>query len=210
MKVGGFVLGYVIIVLLDLFAMYYYPGARLITKPLILASLIIWYINSVKERQRPIILLALIFSLFGDVLLLFGGEHFFIAGVGAFLVAQICYFLYFRKFGNLSHKRDKLKAALVIITAIIFYLILYPKLGSMKIPVLLYTIALATMVIYASIQKLSPLIAIGSLLFMISDMSLGLQKFMLNQNVLDLLIMVTYSAAQYLITKGIIDGQTKA
>ena len=210
MKIRGFEIGYLVIVIIDIFAMYNYPGLRLISKPLILATLIIWYVSSVKYKQRPLVLTALIFSLFGDVLLLYGGEIFFISGVGAFLIAQICYALYFKRFGVFKLSADKIKAALIVVVALIFYGILYNKLGNMKIPVLLYTIALTVMIVYASVQKLSPYIAIGGLLFMLSDMSLGIQKFVLQSNNLDLLVMVTYCAAQYLIVKGIIEGQTKA
>lgn len=210
MRIRGFEIGYIALVALDLFAMYYYPGLRLISKPLIVASLIIWYVSCVKYRQRPLVLCALIFSLFGDILLLFGGAVFFIYGVGAFLLAQICYALYFRRFGNFRGRKDKLSSTFVVLIAAVFYFYLYPHLGDMKIPVLLYTVALTAMIVFAVVQRLSVLIAIGSIFFMISDMSLAVQKFVLTDVNLDVFIMTTYCLAQYLMVKGIIDGQTKA
>lgn len=210
MKIRGFEISYIAVVALDLFAMYYYPGLRLISKPLIVASLIIWYVTTVKYRQRPLILCALIFSLFGDILLLFGGAVFFMYGVGSFLLAQLSYALYFRRFGNFKDTMHKLKAAFVVLVAAVFYLILYSHLDTMKVPVLFYTVALSAMIVFAVVQRLSVLIAIGSIFFMISDMSLALQKFVLIDMKLDLFIMITYCLAQYLIVKGIIKGQTEA
>ena len=210
MKVRGFEIGYIAVVALDLFAMYYYPGLRLISKPLIVASLIIWYVTNVKYRQRPLILCALIFSLFGDILLLFGGAIFFMYGVGSFLLAQVSYALYFRRFGNFKDSMNKIKAAFVVLVAAAFYFVLYNHLGTMKVPVVFYTVALTAMIVFAVVQRLSILIAIGSIFFMISDMSLALQKFVLTDVNLNLFIMITYCIAQYLIVKGIIEGQTTA
>lgn len=96
MKLKGFDWTYLVLVLIDIFAMYNYPGLRLISKPLIVSSLLIWYIMQTQEMQRPVILTALMFALIGDIFLLFDYPLFFQLGIAAFLIMQLCYINFFK------------------------------------------------------------------------------------------------------------------
>jgi len=72
--------------------------ARVYSKPLIVTSLIIYFYLITKPISWTLLskamMGALIFSLIGDVLLLW--ENLFIYGLGAFLLAQVCYIIAFK------------------------------------------------------------------------------------------------------------------
>lgn len=206
-SIGRFELLLSILTILDLASMMYIPGLRLITKPLIITAIIVWYLYHVRDRQRNVILLALLFSMIGDTLLVFNNETMFLSGVGAFFVAQIAYTSYFKKFSTLKSKESIIKVALILLVAASFYLYIMPHLGSLKIPVLVYSVALAAMVITGVTQKLSPFISIGAFLFMISDISLAIGKFVMPKNTfIPILVMITYVLAQYFLIKGVIQA----
>src|SRR5690606_17708554 len=71
---------------------------RYLTKPLIILSLIIYFIKGSQlirgSLLRKSVSAALVFSLIGDMLLMF--PHLFLHGIGAFLVAFICYVFAFK------------------------------------------------------------------------------------------------------------------
>ena len=201
MKARTFELVYLLIVLADLYAMYQYPGLRLITKPLIVSSLLIWYINGAGERQSPVILTAMIFALVGDIFLLFDGALFFQLGIAGFLLMQLCYISYFKRWYQKPTGIKVFLSAAVVLIALIFNLVFYDKLGEYKIPVMIYSVAIATMVWFGVNQKLSAFVVTGALLFLISDLTLAYQKFVNKVPIFDLVVMVTYVLAQYQIIK---------
>jgi uncharacterized membrane protein YhhN len=211
-----FTLVFSIIVLLELitgniesFSQFHY-----FTKPLILASLIVFFwsqSHNFPKSIRNITLLALLFSLAGDILLMFVdfSATFFIAGLIAFLLAHIMYILTFTK------KRNKTKSPLLIVIALLVYAIgifyiIKNGLGDMQIPVLLYLTVILTMVAMASLRKGKVpkvsynLVVIGALFFMISDSVLAINKFYQFFASSGIIIMFTYALAQYLIVMGIL------
>ncbi len=203
MKIKGFDWVYIILVLIDIFAIYKYPGLRLISKPLIVSSLLIWYIMQTQELQRPVFLTGLMFALIGDIFLLFDYDLFFQLGIAAFLIMQICYVLIFRN----EYKKPKGKSiyyslAIFLIT-IIFNVVFFDKLGAYKMHVMFYSAAICLMVFFGINQQLSNYIFIGSILFLISDFSLAFNKFVSPNFILPYFIMVTYALAQYFIVKGV-------
>ena len=78
---------------------------RLMSKPLTLMLLLIWF-TSIGFWQGGLLWfgLALVFSLLGDIFLLW--EKFFAPGLGSFLLAQICYVIGFTQDG-LIEVRDQ-------------------------------------------------------------------------------------------------------
>ena len=70
-------------------------GLQLVCKPLIMPALGAYYFAASKEGghlARPVVA-AIVFSWIGDVCLMFqdNNEMYFVAGLGAFLIAQLCY-----------------------------------------------------------------------------------------------------------------------
>ncbi len=184
------------------------------TKPLILTSLIVFFwskSNHLPKAVRNITLLALIFSLTGDILLMFVGTsaNFFIGGLIAFLLAHIMYILTFIKKRNKTINPLFIIITLLIYATGIFYLI-KDGLGDMQIPVLLYLTVILTMVVMAWLRKgkISNksyyLVVVGALFFMISDSVLSINKFYQSFASAGLIIMFTYALAQYLIVMGIL------
>jgi len=185
-----------------------------ITKPLILISLIIYFWKQGKalgKKTKTIMLLALLFSLMGDVLLMFvdRAANFFIGGLIAFLLAHIMYILIFLKHGR-QHKIKPAFIGLVLIYAIGLLYVLYDGLGDMLVPVIVYMTAILIMVVSASQRKGSVskisfvLVFLGALFFMVSDSILALNKFYQPIPYSSILIMSTYASAQYLIVMGIL------
>ncbi|HUH46528.1 MAG TPA: lysoplasmalogenase [Arenibacter sp.] len=170
------------IVLLDLiFGSIGFDGLRLLSKPLILISLIFYFSFNGKHLPKNIFkytFLALCFSLLGDIMLLFDylSSFYFIFGLIAFLLAHIGYTLVFFRQGNKDVPKEFWwMLAVLIIYGLSLYFILMDHLGGLKVPVIIYISAILIMAITAynrkkRIERSSYLfVLIGALFFIISD-----------------------------------------
>ena len=190
---------------------------RYFSKPLIIPLLATIYI-SYQHPRKPIlkdhILLGLFFSWVGDVLLQM--PNLFVPGLLSFLTAHVFYIIYFAKTKSDQHSFFKLRPIMLI--AVMAYLvefiyILWPTLGPMRIPVLIYGITISTMLSAAlwQYQKLENKTAlyfiIGATLFVTSDSLLALNMFKENFSMAGILIMATYILAQLFIVLGAIRVQ---
>lgn len=191
----------------SLMPMYYF------TKPAILTLLIIYFWlqeSPLNKSAKNITLLALLFSLIGDILLMFEDKssNFFIAGLISFLLAHLMYISVFFKSRNKAANRFPILAVLVIYASGIFYF-LKDGLGDMLFPVLAYILIILTMVATAFLRKKSEvtnsynLVLAGAVFFLISDSLLALDKFYLPIPLSSISILLTYALAQYLIVLGI-------
>lgn len=183
------------------------------SKPLILIALIVFFYKQSKHLNksiRVITLLALMFSLIGDVLLMFVNKsaNFFMSGLVAFLIAHIMYISVFYKSRNKTANKLPIIVILLIYASGLFYFLI-DGLGEMLIPVLLYLLVILTMATTAFIRKRSnknsyKLVFIGAVFFMISDSLLALNKFYEPLPFSNISIILTYALAQYLIVLGIL------
>lgn len=191
---------------------------RFYSKPLILFGLIIYFYRITKPIASTLltksILSALIFSWIGDILLLW--SDLFVFGLGAFLMAQICYIIGFRLAQTNPERLDQINfirsfffnLPIYLVAAFLFYLI-NPNLGALKIPVIAYIIVIVSMVATARdrFKKCNPAsfwqVFIGSLLFFISDAVIAISRFFVSFPESGILIMGTYVLAQLLIVMGI-------
>ncbi len=194
-------------------------NAHYLAKPAIIISLIFLFIKtseSLSKLIRTLTLLALIFSLLGDVLLLFvdSSEHFFTLGLVAFLTAHVMYVLLFLKHRNKENSPFTFVLLLLIYAASLFYF-LEDGLGVMLIPVAVYMIVILTMSTTAYLRKNNAnmrsykLVFLGALFFMASDSILALNKFYKPIPWSNISIMLTYAIAQYLIIIGILKLKNK-
>ena len=185
-------------------------------KPFLIPFLFLAVYSCGDFPSKKFLLTALVFSWIGDVVLLFSdkGEVYFIIGLVSFLLSHIAYIILFSKQLRIYSNRNK-AIFWVGITAIIVYLmvmlaILLPRLGDLKIPVIVYAIVLSTMLLFAFKGYLkwnSPAniyILLGAVVFVSSDSILALNKFYEPLKFSSLLIMSTYITAQYLIVVGIL------
>lgn len=189
---------------------------RNISKPLIVITLLAWLYSTtnLKGRFHKRIFIGLIFSLMGDVILMFSASisGFFSWGLVAFLLSHI---LYIRAF-TLDHKSNPnaknpfflwgTGALIIFCIGLFFYL--QPVLGAMQFAVLIYAIVITFMAImalnrYGKVNLSSfQMILTGALSFLLSDSVLAINKFSQPIPQAGVLIMATYMIAQYLIIYG--------
>jgi sterol desaturase/sphingolipid hydroxylase (fatty acid hydroxylase superfamily)/uncharacterized membrane protein YhhN len=153
-----------------------------------------------RGQAQKLLLAALVFSLVGDVLL----PANFIPGLVSFLIAHLCYIALFRQDAPWLPSRKAL--ACTIAAAIVMYAILFPNLPPvLKIAVAAYALVIATMAAQA-IGRATVLkdanaigVAIGALVFMLSDSTLAINKFAVPLPMAEFWVLATYYVAQLLI-----------
>lgn len=200
-----------------------YTWLVIITKPLIAASLLLYFYNisHLTNGFQKRIFAGLVFSLVGDVLLLMVDKdpNFFIAGLISFLLAQISYItaFYLDFKSRIVQIKLLLLGALIIFGTYCFFLFNYlsPGLGDLKIPVLCYAIIISVMAIsatnrYGKVNRVSfVMIFLGAIFFLISDTALAIRKFSHEYDYAGIIIMSTYMLAQYYITVGSLNREVK-
>ena len=130
------------------------------------------------------ITLGLVFSLGGDVALMFKSNKAFLVGLVLFLLAQIVYSIVFT-LPNGFHPQDLIVGAVLLAVAVLVYLYLKPGLGRMKGPVIFYILVICLMVNRAFSaffgDAFTPtqawLMSLGAVLFWISDLVLAINRF---------------------------------
>ena len=189
---------------------------ELLCKPLIMLSIIGFTYKYLREKTYyRIILFAFIFSWLGDVFLLGQSNHelFFVAGLASFLVAHILYAYYFYKSINKKWNQNKsirVTQIFLLFLVVLFYMIMFPGLGELSLPVLFYVSAIGYMGILAvNRYKLVNshsfwLVLLGAFSFILSDSLIGFTKFVNPIPFAHTLIMLFYCLAQYLILKGFV------
>lgn len=215
-----FILIYGVILSVHLYAGYAgYQEIELCSKPALLVSLILFYFVETNNKKvgkfRNLILLGLVFSLGGDVLLMFQNLHngYFVAGLVSFLIGHVFYLWAFTITYLNNHeipliKRQGWVMILVLGYGIMFFREIKEHVGSLIGPVLLYTAAITIMLLmavnrYGRVGKNSFwLIAVGAALFVASDSFLAWNKFVHQLPNSHFLIMATYGLAQLLIMLG--------
>ena len=187
---------------------------QIFLKPLIIISLI-GYLDSqllsITKGLSKWILGALIFSLAGDVLLMFEEKNsiFFLLGLSSFLLAHIFYIVFFHH----VRLKEKVKSNPWFLVAVVIYYaalitLLSPWLGDMKIPVLVYGIVISFMfmlamhMLFIKNKPAGRWMMIGALLFVMSDSILAINKFYQTFEIAGILIILTYGIAQLFIVEG--------
>ena len=192
---------------------------RYITKPLITISLMLFIFLTIKRKSRfsNKIIAGLFFSLLGDVSLMFASDRelFFMVGLGAFLIAHVFYIsAFYLDCTNKIEVENRYVLSIFMVFGFIciaFYYSIHPYLNGLNIPVLVYTFVISLMAITAALrygktnEKSFTMILVGAILFMFSDSLLAYTKFVEQLEIGHLLVMVSYMAAQFLITMGTVE-----
>ncbi len=149
------------------------------------AAIHAYIIKGLEGIYTPMIISGLVFSFFGDILLVYGYKNiFFIAGLACFLVTQIIYGIAFTLTAGI-YLWDVILFTALIAILLFAYKALKMDVGSLKLPVLLYMLAIVYMLskavslLYNDAIPLTQagMVASGALLFVISDAILALAKF---------------------------------
>ncbi|WP_340110824.1 lysoplasmalogenase [Maribellus mangrovi] len=191
-----------------------------IFKPLILVWIGMYFLLHARHIERKVLrlaLLALLASWCGDLFMMFATDSiYFILGIASFMVAQALYAFLFLHTINLSGKKPFLKKKPFwmipyISYGIIIYIVLFPHLGAvLRISVFVYFVAILTMSVmalnrYGNGHPVSfVMVFTGSLLFIVSDSLIAVNRFLVAIPFEGLLVMSTYIAAQYLIMRGLL------
>jgi uncharacterized membrane protein YhhN len=221
MKINFFTIIFTIIVVLELIfgSFESYTYWHYFTKPAIVITLLLFFIFNSDHLNifiKSVTILALLFSLLGDVLLMFvsNSEHFFIAGLVSFLLAHIMYILVFLRDRNRKKNSMPFIAFLLLYATGLFFLI-KDGLGDLLIPVLVYMTVILVMATTAFMRKGIVIdrgylyVFIGAVFFMVSDSLLATNKFYTTLPFSNVCIMTTYAVAQFLIVLGILKSHKK-
>jgi len=157
---------------------------RYIFKPLTILLILYIPINHFQYfwgiNYSSLIIAGLFLSMFGDIFLMFS-EKYFIPGLIAFLLAHLVYIAAFISVDGIHYSWISF---IFLITGILIFKLLNKKLGKLQIPVALYISAIAIMAWQSWELCLSTgsygfgLAAVGTILFLISDFALSVNKFL--------------------------------
>jgi uncharacterized membrane protein YhhN len=200
---------------------------RYYTKPLLMSVLyVIMAVETVDtshKRSKLIITFAILFSLGGDLLLLYDNDKsYFTLGLLSFLLVHILYTIFFLRMKRFSIKRvSVVLAGAVVITGYLFSVLnsIWTRIADdgLDVQIIAYSVVSAIMFL-AALNTINGRRARragwlnfvpGAVLFIISDSLLGIAKFYNFINppkellpVLNSAVMLTYGAAQMLIITG--------
>jgi uncharacterized membrane protein YhhN len=164
-------------------------------------------------QERRWLIFALVFSAAGDFLLAMPWwQPSFVLGLGAFLVAHLCFLA--ALIPLVSRSGPRLVAAAITVLACVALLVwFWPRLlaEGMAVPVTLYIAVLGAMLCAALLARLpTPWTALGAVCFAVSDGMIGIGKFVLaptNTEALAVPIWWAYATSLVLITAGLFFGR---
>ena len=176
-----------------------------------IAALIAFAVAGARQRERALIA-ALAVSMVGDFLLVpkelgpFDESRLFLAGLLAFLVAHILYITLFLK--NFARQKPSQfrRFSIALVIAVLWFLLsrLWPSLGPMRLPVVIYAVTLSAMVVVAQLSRFPTPVSLGALCFLASDAMLAISHFAHPFPASPPLIWITYYAAQFAICFGVV------
>lgn len=184
------------------------PWLIWLTKPFPVLFLAGWVaVNATKDAYRTAILAGFLFSVAGDVFLMFHPparetqKLLFLLGLASFLIAHLCYIRAFLQ-GKPALRPERLLPPLAAVATMAA--VITPGLGPMALPVYVYMAVITTMVWRAAARighggELSHaqwLGFIGACVFMLSDSMIAWNKFASPIPGERYLIMATYWAGQ--------------
>jgi uncharacterized membrane protein YhhN len=169
----------------------------------------VWIIMIALEGQHQdspvykyLVVAGLLCSLAGDIFLMLPSDR-FIPGLLSFLVAHL---FYIAAFSSGKPQLDALRYAIpFLVYGGVMLWLLFPHLGRMKLPVLIYMLVILVMAWRAlerwreTEQVWSALAFLGALSFTVSDSILALNRFRGRIDHSQLYILSTYFTAQWLI-----------
>ena len=210
--------GWLFALTLVLHCLFIYLGMeelRTATKFLLL-PILIGYLLSYSGKISALVYGGLVCSFLGDLLLSRQGESFFLFGMLAFIGTHICNSLFFARLqkGKIGKGKEGMIALLMLLVfSFLVFMLIEDNLGNFKLPILLYMLIISLMAFLAtgtiqieSIKTTAIRFFIpGAVLFVVSDATLAINKFLVHQTYLDIMVMLTYGLAQYFLVKGFIE-----
>jgi uncharacterized membrane protein YhhN len=183
---------------------------RRVTKPALMPLLAAYVATAdppEADTARRWTIAGLLLSGVGDVALLGDGDEAFAVGLGSFLAAHGCYLAALTNTAEAGYlRRRPWLAAPYGVGAAALLAVLLPRAGRMRVPVAVYSAALAAMALLA-VDTGRPALAGGGTAFLVSDALLAVDRFTTADiPAADGLVMATYTLAQALIAAGMAAG----
>ena len=179
-------------------------------KPLVLSSLIVAAVvlGATETTAGIWLLVALVFGLLGDIALLSDSLPRFRAGVGAFLVGHLAYLACFTSLGLTMMPAWSWAGLVVLAVALIVTREVVPATHrlagrALSVPVAVYSVVIGAMLLCAWFTGV-PLVALGASVFVVSDATLSVDRFVRPIPHARLILMVTYHVGQALIVAGVL------
>jgi uncharacterized membrane protein YhhN len=164
-------------------------------------------------RERRWLAPALLLSALGDWLLAIPWwTQSFVFGLGAFMLAHLCFLGAMLPLAMGSRPSNPRLAAVVLVclATTVMLIWFWPHLGAEKltIPVTVYIVVITAMVCTALIARLPTIwTAVGAACFAASDSMIAIGRFILGNEALAVPIWWSYAAAEILITAGFFFGR---
>jgi uncharacterized membrane protein YhhN len=177
--------------------------ARWVTKPALTLLLLGYLIVSVSPGRRlpRLFGVGLLLACAADIALLVDGTPAFLTGMALFGLMQLTYLAVFVKLGALAELRRRWTVPACYLA---FWLganvVLWPRLEALAVPVAVYSLLLVSM--GAAASGLGPVVGLGGLLFVVSDLVLGMGVAGFDLPGEGHVVMATYAAAQLLLVVG--------
>lgn len=156
---------------------------------------------------------ALLFSAIGDAFLANDGERNFLAGLIAFFTAHVFYVVLFATYPGALDFREAGAVLIMIIAvlvsvALVYGAFLWKRSGALQVPVMAYIAVILAMVTLGLLVPV-PLVGVGVVLFMASDMILAFEQFIADKENpqtqwISYPIWILYYSGQVLIMLGLI------
>lgn len=183
------------------------PWLNWVFKPLATIGIIAYAAGRGQDQPvlRRWVLAGLVFSLAGDIALLWPGRG-FLPGLVSFLVAHLCYLVAFTRGIRLAARPLPFVVYAVVAAAVLAWL--WPGIpASLRLPVLAYVVALAAMAAQAAVRwhagLAGPWLAAGGALFLASDALLAANRFAEPLPMASLWVLATYWTAQWCIASSL-------
>ncbi|MGW2371458.1 lysoplasmalogenase [Kitasatospora sp. NPDC001683] len=182
------------------------------TKPALMPLLAAHSVSAAAAAGREaskLLVPALLASAGGDVLLQLKNDTAFLAGMGSFAAAHVCYVTMFVQRGALTDRRRALVVAAAYATAWVGLVgQLWPDLGELKVPVAGYSLLLTSTAVTSA--GLGWRTGLGGALFLLSDTLIATQLAKWRELPgHQFWIMATYVLAQYLLASGILQQEER-
>jgi uncharacterized membrane protein YhhN len=166
-------------------------------KGLLMPALLAWVVTRPDARPSRWLVLGLVFATIGDIAI----DVDFVAGMLGFLAMQLCYIVGFIGLGALTQLRRTWPVAVAYASVWVgANLALGPSLGALRIPVLVYSLALCSMAALGT--GVSAQVGIGAALFLLSDSLIAIDRAGVEVPLATALVMPTYLAGQWCIAAG--------
>lgn len=166
-------------------------------------ALLPWtYLGTTGANPIFILSLALALSALGDFFLaLKDQQRFFLYGLSTFLAAHVAYLAAFLPHASVPEGGALIAVIATLAAASAFLIVLVPRLGKMKLPVIAYFAIIMAMAAAAwSIPNASWLLGVGAVIFAISDSLIAQRKFLKPFPGHHAAVWITYIAAQFMMT----------